>query len=141
MTRSLVLRQIYPVLRPLVLLMLLLWADATLAQETPLLDYAGPLKLLEPLDGSDERSLEPEPGIDIFFTYFNMSWPLIVGSAAGIGVLQSLYGGIQIMLSGSDSGRLEEGKSRLLWALAGLIMIGLSGMILETLNPVFFVQT
>lgn len=109
-------------------------------QDRPLVIPPGPLNLLQPLDDSTDR-LQPEPGIDIFFTYFNISWPLIVGSAAGVGVLQALYGGIQIMLSGSDTGRLEEGKSRLLWALAGLLMIGLSGMILETLNPIFFVQS
>lgn len=129
-----------PALRPAVFLVLLLWANRAFAQEGKLEFSSGPLNLLQPLDDST-RSLNAEPGIDIFFTYFNLSWPLIVGSAAGVGVLQALYGGIQIMLAGSDTGRLEEGKSRLLWALAGLLMIGLSGMILETLNPVFFIQS
>jgi hypothetical protein len=154
MTRCLSLRQTVQTLRPVSFLLLLLWAERVFAQthgptEPPagagqmqgtFERTGGPLNLLQPLDDST-KSLNPEPGIDIFFTYFNLSWPLIVGSAAGVGILQALYGGIQIMLSGSDTGRLEEGKSRLLWALAGLLMIGLSGAILETLNPVFFVQS
>lgn len=140
MTCALTLRRLAPLLRPAMLIVLLLWAGRAFAQGTFETSAGRPLNLLQPLDDST-TSLAPEPGIDIFFTYFNLSWPLIVGSAAGVGILQALYGGIQIMLSGSDTGRLEEGKSRLLWALAGLLMIGLSGMILETLNPVFFVQT
>ena len=44
------------------------------------------------------------------------------------------------MLSGSDAGARGAGKERLMWALAGLLMIGLSGMILEILNPLFFRQ-
>lgn len=126
-------------LRPAAVLLLLLWVERALAQDSPFITNTGPLNLLQPLDDST-TSLSPEPGIDIFFTYFNLSWPLIVGSAAGVGVLQALAGGIQIMLSGSDTTKLEEGKSRLLYALAGLLMVGLSGMILETINPVFFVQ-
>jgi hypothetical protein len=98
-----------------------------------------PIRLFQPPDDTT-TTLNPRPGIDTFFEYFNLAWPWVLGSAAGIAVLQALVGGIQIMLSGSDSGARESGKSRLMWALAGLLMIGLSGMILETLNPLFYNQ-
>lgn len=98
-----------------------------------------PIRLMQPLDDSTTE-LDPEPGIGIFFTYFNIGWPWVIGSAAGIAVLQALYGGVLIMLFGSDSGKKEEGKQKIMWALAGLLMIGLSGAILETLNPFFYQQ-
>lgn len=98
------------------------------------------IKLLQSPDDSTTE-LPPEPGIGVFFTYFNLAWPWVVGSAAGVAVLQALYGGVKMMLSGGDSGKREEGKSKIMWALAGLLMIGLSGLILETLNPLFYVQS
>lgn len=100
------------------------------------------IPLLEPLDGSPRGTTIPSSaGIGIFFTYFNAVWPWLLGTAAGIAVLRALIGGIRIMLSGSDSGMREEGKSNILWALVGLLIIGLAGLILETINPFFYVQS
>jgi|GEM_PF-4128839 len=104
--------------------------------EAPLLRGNGNTILLEPVGGA--TTIAPAPGIDPFFIYFNMLWPWIIGIASGIAVLQALIGGIQIMLSGGDSGKREEGKNRLLWALAGLLMISLSGLIMATLNASFY---
>ena len=50
------------------------------------------INLLQPLDGST-TSLPPESGLGTFFTYFNLAWPWVLGSAAGIAVLWSLIGG------------------------------------------------
>lgn len=113
--------------------------DASSSSATPFLYQDHPINLLQPLDGSPSKELPSEPGIGILFTYFNYAWPWVIGSAAGIGVLQALVGGIQIMLSGGKAGK-DEGKTRLQWALAGLLMVGLAGLILETLNPLFYNQ-
>jgi hypothetical protein len=43
-----------------------------------------------------------------------------------------------VMLSGSDSGMRENGKGKIMWALAGLLMVGLAGFILRSLNPIFY---
>jgi hypothetical protein len=94
------------------------------------------MPLLQPLDDST-YSLAPAPGIFIFFNYFNLMWPWVLGSAAGIGLLQALIGGIQIMISGSSSAS-EAGKTRIMWAMAGLLMVGLAGFILRSINPVFY---
>lgn len=96
------------------------------------------IQLLQPLDGSTS-SLPPVAGIQMIFIYFNISWPWVLGSAAGIAVLWALVGGIEIMMSGSNTGMQESGKGRLMWALAGLLLIGLAGFILTTLNPLFYV--
>lgn len=96
------------------------------------------IHLLVPLDGGN-GVLKPQSGIQMFFVYFDMAWPWVIGSASGVAVLQALYGGILIMLSGSDSGKRSEGKEKILWAIAGLLMIGFSGLILSILNPSFYV--
>ncbi len=103
----------------------------------PLSRPNSPLILLQSPNGVS--SLNPSSGILIFFDYFNLMWPWVLGIAAGIGVLQALMGASDIMTSGSDSGKRENGKNKILWALAGLLMVGFAGTILRFLNPNFFV--
>lgn len=91
------------------------------------------LILLQPLDDAT-RSLSPAPGIQIFFDYFNLSWPWILGVSAGLAVLQAMVGGMQIM----SSSQKNEGKGRMMWATAGLLIIALAGTILSTINPLFY---
>lgn len=94
------------------------------------------LVLLQPL-GSN-TSFSPMPGIQIFFAYFNDIWPWVLGVAGGVAVLQALVGGIQIMMAGSPE-KAGEGKSRLYWALGGMLVVAFSGLILTILNNLFFV--
>jgi len=89
--------------------------------------------LLQPLDDTTQ-SLQAKPGIQIFFDYFNLSWPWILGVCAGLAVLQAMIGGMQMMLGGMR----DEGKDRMKWATAGLLIIALAGMILNTINPLFY---
>ncbi len=96
------------------------------------------LERVDPNDANSAMQLPTSPGIKVVFDYFNMAWPWLLGVAAGFAVLQALVGGIQIMLSGGDSGKREAGQTRLLWALAGMLLVGLSGFILRTLNPLFY---
>lgn len=104
---------------------------------TPLkTDPKSEIFLLQPLDDSTHR-LNAAPGIQIFFQYFNLSWPWILGVCAGFAVLQAMVGGMQIMLSAGGSGK-ESGKERMMWATAGLLIIALAGMILSTINPIFY---
>lgn len=119
--------------------------DRTVCQakfgEQPLVACDHPIWLLQPLD-DQTMDITPTSGkpFKTLELYFNTSWPWILTCAAGIAVLYAIVGGIQIMLSGSDSGMREQGKGRFMNALAGLLLIGLSGMILEILNPIFFTQ-
>jgi hypothetical protein len=95
------------------------------------------LNLLQPLD-DQTTSLQSSPGIQIFFDYFNIGWPWLLGTAAGIAVFWALFGGLEVILSGGDTGKRQTGMDRLLWALAGLIIIACAGLILRTLNPLFY---
>lgn len=91
------------------------------------------LLLLQPLDDST-KTLQAKPGIQIFFDYFNLSWPWVLGVCAGLAVLQAMVGGMQMM----SSNYYDAGKERMTWAIAGLLIIALSGMILTTINPLFY---
>lgn len=104
----------------------------------PIFDPRNPdITLMQPI--GSQKVLTPQPGIKLFFDYFNDVWPWVLGIAAGIGVLHAVMGGVDIMLSGNDSAKRTAGKEKILWALAGLIMIGLAGTILRTLNNTFYV--
>jgi hypothetical protein len=91
--------------------------------------------LLQPLNDNPGQTLAAKPGIQIAFDYFNMAWPWLLGVAAGIAVLRAVWAGMKIMLSGGD---IDEAKEELLWALGGLVILGLAGFILRTLNPTFY---
>lgn len=108
---------------------------------TPLVPQNHPINLLAPLDDST-MSITTTNGqpFEAFKQYFAIAWPWLIGIAAGIAVLWAIVGGIEIMLSGSDTGLRDRGKSRFLNALLGLLLIGLSGMILQILNPIGFTQ-
>lgn len=112
------------------------------AAGSPLLRPTNPdITLLQSLTDDPCAKLSASSGVQIFFDYFNLMWPWVVGIAAGISVGYALAGGMQIMLSGSNQGWQTAGKERIQWAIVGLALIGLAGVILETLNPLFFVQT
>lgn len=91
------------------------------------------LILLQPLDDAT-YSLSAKPGVQIFFDYFNLSWPWILGVAAGLAVLQAMVGGMMMM---TPSGN-QSGKDRMMYATAGLLIIALAGLILSTINPLFY---
>ena len=94
------------------------------------------LTLLQSLGTKD--TLSPSAGVTIFFTYFNDVWPWVIGVAASIAVLHALAAGVQIMFAGSSE-KAAEGKGRLLWSLAGLLLVIFAGFILRLLNNTFYV--
>lgn len=92
------------------------------------------IQLMQPLDDSTkELKVGAEP-LKIFFDYFNLSWPWLLGVASGIAVLQAVWGGILIMTSWDQ----DAGKEKIEWALGGMVMIALAGFILRFLNPIFY---
>lgn len=76
----------------------------------------------------------------MFYKYFNLLWPYLIGSAAGIAVLMAVVGGLQIIMSGGDQGKRQEGIDRFKNAIMGLLMALFAGLILRTLNPSFYVS-
>lgn len=104
------------------------------ADDTPLkIKENTNLMLLQPLDDSTD-SLAAKPGIQIFFDYFNLSWPWVLGVSAGLAILQAMIGGMEMM----SVEMKDDGKNRMMWATAGLLIIALAGTILTTINPIFY---
>ncbi len=60
----------------------------------------------------------------------------IVGIVA---VLVMVISGIQISVAGGDSAKVDSAKTRIMESIAGLVILFLSGLILYTINPNFFV--
>ncbi|PIR53369.1 hypothetical protein COU76_01505 [Candidatus Peregrinibacteria bacterium CG10_big_fil_rev_8_21_14_0_10_49_10] len=81
---------------------------------------------------------DPEP-FSVLLAYFNNSRGWILDVAVGFAVVWVLVGGIQFMVSGNNSGKRQEAVSRMIWAIAGLLILLFSGFILRTLNGTFFV--
>ena len=103
---------------------------------TLIFPQATPLRLLQPLDDSTYE-IAPQAGINIIFEYYRISAPWLLGTAAGFAILQGVVAGVQIMYGGGPES-VENGKTRFTWALAGLLLVGLAGVILRILNPTFY---
>lgn len=82
--------------------------------------------------------IEADGGLDLLNQYVRMIYLWSAGTIGIISVLIMVVSGIQIMITGS-SGDISEAKSRITKSLAGLVILFLSGLILYTINPTFFV--
>ncbi len=97
-----------------------------------------PLKLLEPLpDGTTELCPSTDP-FGVINAYLKPVLPFMIGIAAGIAILMVIIGGLQIILSNGDQGKIGEGKQRITGAILGLLLLVFSGTILYFLNSYFF---
>lgn len=98
----------------------------------------GVICLMEPLPGGMDKITPCGTPLGTFFLYFNKLWPWLIGSAAGLAVLMAIVGGLQVIMSGGDPGKRQEGTGRLQQALLGLLMLIFAGLILRILNPSFY---
>jgi hypothetical protein len=103
---------------------------------------ANDLCILEPLPGGVSVITAEDlqgGGISVFFYYVNngvWQWAFSIGVA--IAVLQGTVAGFQIVTSNGDSGKIGAAKERFLWATFGLLVLLLSGVILNFINPLGF---
>lgn len=99
------------------------------------------LCILEPIPGSGLISIAASDigNLGAFLRYVNGGvWQWAFGMGIGIAVLNGTFGGLTIVLSNGDSSKIEAGKTRFLWSAIGLIILFLSGVILNFINPVGF---
>jgi len=94
--------------------------------------------ILEPVPGGPSE-IPSGLGFATFFFYINngvWQWAFRIGVA--IAVLNGVIGGFQIVMSNGDSGKVDAGKTRFISSAAGLVMLFLSGVILNFINPAAF---
>jgi len=96
----------------------------------------GGIDLLAPL--GNQTNIAVQSGFGTFLTYFNDAAAWLIYVAMGVCVLWVLLGGFEIMLSAVDSGKREKGKSHMMWAIIGMVILLFAGFILRTLNSLFF---
>lgn len=97
------------------------------------------LCILEPVPGGPTYLNPGGAPLEVFFGYINSGvwqWAFMAGVA--IAVLNCVIGGLQIVMSNGDSNMVGKGKDRFIAATVGLIMLLLSGVILEFINPLGF---
>ncbi len=77
-------------------------------------------------------------GVNLLNQYVGLIYLWSAGTIGIIAVLTIVISGIQIMTAGG-SGNIDTAKSRIVQAIFGLVVLFLSGLILYTINPTFFV--
>lgn len=82
--------------------------------------------------------LQAKGGLDLLQKYIKLIYLWAAGTIGIVAVLVIVISGFQLMM-GEKSGDLEGAKSRISKALIGLVVLFLSGLILYTINPTFFV--
>ncbi len=97
----------------------------------------GTIKLLEPIGGVSCLPVGTGP-LGAFYTYFNFLFPWLVGVCAGLAILWGVLGGAQMIFNAGEQGKYDEGKQKLMNAMIGLLLIIFSAMILNFLNPTFY---
>jgi hypothetical protein len=100
------------------------------------------LCILEPVPGGiDEIPAEGIGFASTLFYYINNGvWQWAFGIGIAIAVLNGAIGGLQIVLSNGDSGKIDAGKTRFISSAIGLIVLLLTGAILEFINPLGFIN-
>lgn len=78
-------------------------------------------------------------GADLLYTYVGNIYRWAAGLIGIVTVLYMIVGGIEIATAGGDSGKIDSAKERIIQSIAGLVLLFLSGLILYTINPNFFV--
>jgi bacteriorhodopsin len=76
-------------------------------------------------------------GAGIIKVYVKQIYRWAAMTVGTVAVVTMVISGIQISMSGV-SGDISSAKTKMMSALAGLVLLFLSGLILYTINPTFF---
>lgn len=74
----------------------------------------------------------------LLYSYISLVYGYMSGLIVGVVVLYVVIGGIQMSTAGGDQGKFENGKSRIVKAIVGMILWFTASLILYTINPTFF---
>jgi|GEM_PF-3427585 len=95
--------------------------------------------IMEPFPGGVDEIPSGGIGLDAFFYYINNGvWQFVYRVGVAATVFAGVLGGLKIVLSNGDSGKIDEGKKMFISSIIGLTVLLLAGVILEFLNPIGF---
>lgn len=83
--------------------------------------------------------LKAKSGAELVYSYVGMIYKWAAGTIGIISVFTMVYSGIGIMTASGEGGSIDKHKTRIMQSLLGLVILFLSGIILYTINPTFFV--
>lgn len=79
-------------------------------------------------------------GTTLLLNYISTIYKWAASIVGIIAVTVIIISGIQISLAGGDTQAVENAKARIVKSLSGIVVLFLSGLILYTINPTFFIQ-
>ena len=96
------------------------------------------IELLEPLPGGATTISTEGGAVSILEAYISDIFLFGSGFISLVAVIWIIIGGYEIMFRGSFAGSVEEGKQKITQALLGMVLLLLSALILNFVNPGFF---
>ncbi len=79
-------------------------------------------------------------GTSLILNYIATIYKWAASIVGIIAVTVIIISGIQISLAGGDTQAVENAKARIVKSLSGIVILFLSGLILYTINPTFFIK-
>ena len=79
-------------------------------------------------------------GPELLYTYVGLIYRWAALTIGIVSVFFMVWAGIRMSASGGDSSSIDEDKTRIIQSISGLVLLFLTGLILYTINPNFFVQ-
>lgn len=79
-------------------------------------------------------------GTTLIYGYIGMIYRWAASLVGVVAVLVIILSGIQLSAAGGDQEAVNKAKTRIIQSLAGIVVLFLSGLILYTINPNFFVK-
>jgi len=111
-----------------------LWRGESLGSNTASATSYGPIQAVLTEDAS-----KPYQGpFGLLYSYISLVYSYMSGLIVGIAVLFVVIGGVQMTVSNGDQAKFDEGKTRIIKAIVGIILWFTASLILYTINPTFF---
>ncbi|MCA9373715.1 MAG: hypothetical protein R3B71_04535 [Candidatus Gracilibacteria bacterium] len=79
-----------------------------------------------------------QSGLELLFTYIGLIYRWLASVIGIVVVFYIVYGGIKISTAGDNTAAIDEAKTKIIQAIAGLVLLFISAIVLYTINPNFF---
>jgi len=97
------------------------------------------ITLLAPFPGqSSTISTRDKGAIEILGVYISQIFTFGMALIVIFAVIMIMFAGYEYMFAGGDSSKTDNAKSRIVQALLGIILVFLSALLLNIINPTFY---